>query len=193
MVHYTLPQSLEGYYQETGRAGRDGGDAKCILLYSSDDYDSIKKWINDDGSQKSSNLDLMMTYCGNTRDCRRQQLMRYFSEKFNPSECNKTCDNCKNRREVTFTSVIGVKRIPSSKTNTTVTTTTVATRPLEPQSTSTEKTTTSTSVSGDDNNNDSKKRALPETRNDNDKNEGEMIDEDKERQRKRRKDGDNDD
>ncbi|KAJ2959615.1 hypothetical protein NQZ79_g4952 [Umbelopsis isabellina] len=100
VIHCSLPSTLEGYYQETGRAGRDGLDAMCRLYYSYMDKKSVEYHIaNGDGGweqkeRQRQNLRLMIQFCENHTDCRRQQILAYFGETFNPLLCNKTCDNC---------------------------------------------------------------------------------------------------
>ncbi|CAG8441813.1 25133_t:CDS:2 [Gigaspora rosea] len=100
VIHYSLPQSLEGYYQETGRAGRDGKKSVCILFYTYTDKFAIEKLIiSGEGGfqqkqQQRENLRRMLKYCENKYDCRRQQILAYFGELFNSSQCHKTCDNC---------------------------------------------------------------------------------------------------
>lgn len=100
VIHCSLPSTLEGYYQETGRAGRDGLDAMCRLYYSYMDKKSVEYHIaNGDGGweqkeRQRQNLRLMIQFCENHTDCRRQQILAYFGENFNPLLCNKTCDNC---------------------------------------------------------------------------------------------------
>ncbi|CAG8650466.1 2578_t:CDS:2 [Dentiscutata erythropus] len=100
VIHYSIPQSLEGYYQETGRAGRDGEKSVCILFYTYTDKFAIEKMIiSGDGGfqqkqQQRENLRRMLKYCENKYDCRRQQILAYFGELFNSSQCHKTCDNC---------------------------------------------------------------------------------------------------
>ncbi|CAG8782403.1 12899_t:CDS:2, partial [Gigaspora margarita] len=100
VIHYSLPQSLEGYYQETGRAGRDGKKSVCILFYTYTDKFAIEKLIiSGEGGfqqkqQQRENLRRMLKYCENKYDCRRQQILAYFGELFNSRQCHKTCDNC---------------------------------------------------------------------------------------------------
>src|SRR5690242_832193 len=101
VIHHTMPKSLEGYYQETGRAGRDGKRSECYLYYQFADTRMLRKMIDEgDGSreQKQRLHDMLRTvvqYCENKADCRRMQVLGYFSEPFDPAQCNKTCDNCR--------------------------------------------------------------------------------------------------
>lgn len=100
VIHHSFPKSLEGYYQETGRAGRDGYRSGCYLFYHYQDFQVLKKMIDEsEGSADQKNrqynmLRQVVQYCENKSDCRRVQVLAYFNEKFPREKCNSTCDNC---------------------------------------------------------------------------------------------------
>lgn len=101
VFHYSLPKSLEGYYQETGRAGRDGKLSKCIMFYTYRDKSKLERLIDSgDGDWQAKKvqkelLQKVIAYCENKSDCRRKQVLAYFGENFDAAQCKQRCDNCR--------------------------------------------------------------------------------------------------
>ena len=102
VMHYDIPKSIENYYQETGRAGRDGLGGRCIAFYAYKDILKLEKFLRDKPlMEREMGAQLMqevMAY-SETTACRRRFLLHYFGEEYNEANCNKMCDNCRHPRE----------------------------------------------------------------------------------------------
>lgn len=102
VVHYDLPKNIEGFYQETGRAGRDGLPSECLLLFSSGDAVKYSRFIDElsnEHERKIARRQLQdMVELAESAECRRAALLRYFGERFSEPNCE-GCDNCLTPRE----------------------------------------------------------------------------------------------
>ena len=98
VIHYDIPKSLEGYYQETGRSGRDGGEGNCIVFYSNKDLQKLERFMQGKPvSEQEIGKQLLLETAAyaETTICRRKMLLHYFGENYNEPNCG-NCDNCLN-------------------------------------------------------------------------------------------------
>src|SRR6218665_1140609 len=101
VVHYDVPKSLEGYYQETGRSGRDGLEGHCLMFFSENHLNKLEKFNKDKTVQERENAKMLlqeMEFYAESPICRRRQLLHYFGEDFQEKNCG-LCDNCVHPRE----------------------------------------------------------------------------------------------
>jgi ATP-dependent DNA helicase RecQ len=101
VIHYDVPKSLEGYYQETGRSGRDGLEGHCLMFYSHNDLSKLEKFNKDKTVQERENARVLlqeMEFYAESPVCRRKQLLHYFGEEYKQENCG-MCDNCIHPRE----------------------------------------------------------------------------------------------
>lgn len=103
VMHHDIPKSMEGYYQETGRAGRDGGEGVCIAFYAQKDVDKLAKFMKDKPvAEREIGTQILKEVIDYAESgvCRRKQILHYFGENFNETGCDCMCDNCKKPKKL---------------------------------------------------------------------------------------------
>jgi ATP-dependent DNA helicase RecQ len=103
VIHHDIPKSMEGYYQETGRAGRDGGEGVCLAFYAQKDVDKLAKFMKDKPvAEREIGTQILKEVIDYAESgvCRRKQILHYFGENFNETGCNGMCDNCKKPKQL---------------------------------------------------------------------------------------------
>lgn len=122
VIHYDIPKSLEGYYQETGRAGRDGGEGICIAFYARKDLKKLEKFMeNKPVAEQDIGRQLLQETAAYAESsvCRRKMLLHYFGEEYLEDNCH-NCDNClhpKNKIEAKDALLVVLKAIAAVKEN----------------------------------------------------------------------------
>ena len=102
VIHHDIPKSMEGYYQETGRSGRDGGEGVCVAFYAQKDIEKLTKFMKDKPvSEREIGTQILKEVIDYAESsvCRRKQVLHYFGENFNEAGCNNMCDNCRHPKK----------------------------------------------------------------------------------------------
>ncbi|MCZ2356272.1 MAG: DNA helicase RecQ [Bacteroidia bacterium] len=102
VIHYDVPKSIESYYQETGRSGRDGLEGNCLLFYDFNDIVKLEKFMKDKGvSERESQKHLLYEMAGFCESgiCRRKLILHYFGEFYDEKHCEEMCDNCRSPKQ----------------------------------------------------------------------------------------------